>query len=187
MVNVNHHVVFLHTDTACHGAFNAHVCLMRNNPCNVILGEIVALCNKFHCIRHICHSVLEHSTTFLVNEVETLVNGFMTRHVCRATCCHVKVFVSFTIHTQVTVHQTIVFFCRFHHHACCAIAKDGASVAVLIVGHGGHMVTTTNDDTLITSAADEACTSLHRIEETCTCCLHVKTKGVLQIKVANDE
>ena len=66
MLDVYHHLVHRQIKTLCNSLDNTDIRLVRNNETDVVLIQIITLCNKSAVIAHACHSITEDSTTLLI-------------------------------------------------------------------------------------------------------------------------
>ena len=101
-VMLNIHQNFLHRNfhAMSYRFDDAHIGLMGNNPVNVIFCQPVLFCYSCTDIRHIRDSVLEHSSTFLMNIMHFIVNREIRRRTNRTTRFHVEERQSLTIGTN---------------------------------------------------------------------------------------
>ena len=187
MIYIDHDVILLNANTVGHRDLDIDISLMRNHPCDIVLIEAVTLGNGFYCLTHIQHGMLVNGATLLINKVLAGIYRLVAGHLSRTAGSHVKVLISLSVYTVVTVHKSNLLCGRLHHNTSCTITKDRTSVTVLIVGHAAHVVTTTDDDTLITSTTDIRSAGLHSIEETSTCSFHIKAESFLETAVANNQ
>ena len=66
VLDVYHHLVHRQIKTLCNSLDNTDIRLVRNNETDVVLIQIITLCNKSAVIAHACHSITEDSTTLLI-------------------------------------------------------------------------------------------------------------------------
>ena len=117
-------MVFLDAYALSDGNLDIDIGLMRHNPSDVFLRQIVALDDGLDGARHVENGMLIHRTAFLIDEMFAGIYGLVARHLGRTACCHMERLVAFAINTVITIHKANLLRRSFHHDASSAIAED---------------------------------------------------------------
>ena len=67
---------------------DAQVRLMRNNPVDIILSEIISFRNGNTSVRHIGYGILKYRTTFLIKKVHVIIHCEIRRRTYRTAGLH---------------------------------------------------------------------------------------------------
>lgn len=77
VVNIDEDLVKRNLRALGYSLNDASVCLVRNNPVDILSTEIVALHDLHHIVAHISNSIAEDRSTLLIEEVQTVVDREM--------------------------------------------------------------------------------------------------------------
>ena len=139
----------------CYGLNDSDIGLMRNNPSDVVLVEVITFSNKCAGIAHVCYSELKHRAAFLMQIVHAMVDGEIRRTANRTASLQAQERKSLSIRTQEGILPSHALFKRrLKHNSGSTVTKNRASGAVCVIHDAGHLVGTANNDFLIASALD---------------------------------
>ena len=70
---INHYLFAGNFQAVSYCINDAQVRLMRNNPVDIILSEIISFRNGNTSVRHIGYGILKYRTTFLIKKVHVII------------------------------------------------------------------------------------------------------------------
>ncbi len=188
VVNVDNHLVERQVGSLCHRVYDAEVGLVWDNPIEVGVVQPIALHHLCHVVAHVSHRMAEHRAAFLIDVVQTIVNGEMGRRAYRASSFHVKERQALAIGKEHGVLETHAFLLSgLNEHGTRAVAEKDTRLAVCPVNDRRHLLRGANYHLLVASRLYHRRRGVEGVNESAASARHVERESVFQSELADDD
>ena len=161
---------------------------MRDDPVDVVVGEVVAAHHLQHVVAHVGHGIAEHGASLLIEVVQTVVHREVAGRTDASTGLHVKEGKTLAVGAQERVLIAYALLLgSLQQHGSGSIAEEHAGLAVGVVDERRHLVSTDDDDLLVAAALNHRRSNVERVEESAASSLKVEGEGVFQPELAQHD